>query len=85
MDATWIDWSDWDEENGTCSSTSYTNHDSCVSHSKTWTPNNHNTWNGCVKDRDQNNDVLNTATATSGGATRYRAQQASNCPTAMTP
>jgi len=83
--ATWIDWTDWDEENGTCSSNNYTNHDSCISHSKTWTPKNHSTWNGCVKDRDQNNDVLNTATATSGGATRYRAQQASNCPAAMIP
>jgi Flp pilus assembly protein TadG len=83
VNATWIDWTDWDEENGHCSSSSYTSYDSCISHNKTWTPNNHSTWNGCVKDRDQNNDVLNTATATSGGATRYRAQQASNCPTAM--
>ena len=26
-----------------------------------WTPTNHNTWNGCVTDRDQNYDTLNTA------------------------
>jgi Flp pilus assembly protein TadG len=85
VNATWIDWADWDEENGTCSSGSYNNHDDCVSHGRTWTPKDHAIWNGCVKDRDQNNDVLNTATATSGGATRYRAQQISNCPTAMMP
>ena len=61
----WINWSGssdtWDENNGTCSSTSYTNKSSCVSHGKTWTPKNHNTWNGCVMDRDQNFDTTNTA------------------------
>jgi hypothetical protein len=35
-------------------------------------------------DRDQNNDVLNTATA-SGAATKYRAHQASACPAATMP
>ena len=34
-------------------------------------------------DRDQNNDALNTATATGGPATMYRAHQASACPTSM--
>jgi Flp pilus assembly protein TadG len=61
VDATWIDWTDWNAANGTCSSTSYTTQSTCTSHSKIWTPANHSTWNGCVYDRDQNNDVLNTA------------------------
>jgi Flp pilus assembly protein TadG len=83
--ANWIDWSHWDQQNGRCSNNNYDTYDDCIDHNKTWNPDNHNTWNGCVKDRDQNNDVMNTATATSGGATRYRAHQAANCPTAMMP
>jgi uncharacterized protein YegL len=82
VNAEWIDWDDWEEKNGTCSSSSYTNRTSCLSHYKVWTPKNHDQWNGCVYDRDQNNDVLNTATG-SGEATKYRAHQASSCPTAM--
>jgi len=85
VDASWIDWTHWDQQNGTCSNSKYSNYSDCIDHNKTWTPHNHNTWNGCVKDRDQSNDVLNTATGTSGGATRYRADQASACPTAMMP
>ena len=60
------------------------NNKTTASTTRTWTPDNHNTWNGCVKDRDQNNDVMNTATG-DGGATNYRAHQAANCPTAMMP
>jgi Flp pilus assembly protein TadG len=73
----WIDWTDWEEVNGTCSSTSYTTKTSCTSHSKTWTPKNHNTWNGCVNDRDQNYDTLNTSPTT--GA-KFPAEQYSSCP-----
>jgi Flp pilus assembly protein TadG len=75
--ATWIDWTDWDAANGTCSSTSYTSKSTCTSHSKIWTPKNHNTWNGCVTDRDQNYDTLNTAPA--GGA-KFPAEQYASCP-----
>jgi Flp pilus assembly protein TadG len=77
----WIDWSDWEEVNGTCSSSSYTNKTSCLSHSRTWTPKNHNTWNGCVTDRDQNYDVVNTAPGT--GSTLFPAEQYSSCPTSV--
>jgi Flp pilus assembly protein TadG len=75
--ATWIDWTDWDAANGTCSNTSYTTKSSCTSHGKTWTPKNHNTWNGCVTDRDQNYDTLNTA-PTAGA--KFPAEQYSSCP-----
>ena len=84
VEAPWIDWTHWNQENGTCSSSSYTSYSSCVNHNKTWTPKSHSMWNGCVKDRDQNNDVTNTATGDSA-ATRYRAHQASACPTAVMP
>jgi Flp pilus assembly protein TadG len=84
VNAGWIDWSHWDQQNGTCSSSYYTSYNSCISNNKIWTPDNHKTWNGCVKDRDQNNDVLATATG-DGASTKFRAHQASNCPTAMMP
>ncbi|AMN42476.1 vWA domain-containing protein [Rhodoplanes sp. Z2-YC6860] len=83
--AYWVDWTDWDAANGKCSNTSYTTKSSCTSHSKVWTPAAHSTWNGCVYDRDQNNDVTNTATVAGAPATLYRAHQASNCPTSMMP
>jgi uncharacterized protein YegL len=38
---------------------------------------NHNTWNGCVTDRDQNYDTLNT-TPTNGA--KFPAEQYSSCP-----
>jgi Flp pilus assembly protein TadG len=83
--ATWIDWSDWNTANGSCSNNNYSTQSSCQSHNKTWTHDNHNTWNGCVNDRDQNNDVLNTAPVSGSAATKYRADQAANCPTSMMP
>jgi Flp pilus assembly protein TadG len=82
VNASWIDWGDWEEVNGTCSSSSYATKTSCQSHSKTWTPKDHSEWNGCVYDRDQNNDVLSTATG-SGVSTKYRAHQATACPASM--
>ena len=82
----WIDWTDWNAVNGSCSSSTWW-HDLaesfCTPNGYVWTPNNHNTWNGCVNDRDQNNDTTNTAAAAGSPATMYRAHQASACPVAM--
>jgi Flp pilus assembly protein TadG len=83
--AAWIDWTDWDIANGSCSNNNYGTKSSCQSHNKTWTPDPHSTWNGCVYDRDQNNDVSNTATLAGAPATLFRAHQASSCPAAMMP
>jgi Flp pilus assembly protein TadG len=58
---TWIDWTDWNAANGTCSRSSYTTQSTCVNAGRTWTPANHNTWTGCVTDRTQSYDTLNTA------------------------
>jgi len=80
----WIDWEQWEDANGTCSSTSYKSRTACRNAGRTWTVASHDTWNGCVWDRDQNFDVQNSAPG-SGQATRFRAHQASNCPTAMMP
>jgi Flp pilus assembly protein TadG len=70
VNATWIDWSDWDAENGSDSSTTTCTTVSISKKGKptkqcstsiTWVPANHNTWGGCVTDRDQDYDVKNTA------------------------
>jgi Flp pilus assembly protein TadG len=77
----WIDWSNWDAANGKCSNTYYTTQSSCTSHNRSWTPNNHSTWNGCLTDRDQNFDTTNDAPI--AGSTLYPAEQYSSCPAAL--
>jgi Mg-chelatase subunit ChlD len=83
VNANWVDWTDWESANGTCSNTSYKTKSNCQSAGKVWTAASHATWNGCVWDRDQNYDV--NATAPGTGGTRFPAHQASACPTAMMP
>lgn len=79
----WLRWDLWEADNGSCSNNSYSSQSSCVSHSKTWTPANHSTWNGCVTDRDQNFDTTNDAAV--AGGTLYPAEQYSSCPVALMP
>ena len=38
VNANWIDWTDWDAANGTCSKSTYTTKSTCQSHGKVWTP-----------------------------------------------
>jgi len=83
-DATWIDWEQWENVNGVCSSSSYKSKTACEAARRTWTVASRDTWNGCVWDRDQNFDVQNSPPG-AAQATRFRANQASNCPTAMMP
>jgi Flp pilus assembly protein TadG len=82
--ASWVDWEDWDSKNGTCS-VSISNpktQSKCTTAAGIWTPHAHSMWNGCVMDRDQNNDVNATPTG-DAAAVKYRAHQAPNCPAAM--
>lgn len=74
VDASWIRWDKWEEKNGDWSG---------PQGDRTWTPDPHSTWNGCVNDRDQNYDVL--AAAPVGTTTQFPAHQASSCPAAMMP
>lgn len=85
VNETWLDWTDWDAANGICTNTSYTSKSSCESHGRIWTPKPHSEWNGCVNDRDQNNDVAATVPVAGSPATLFRAHQATNCPVAMMP
>ena len=87
--ATWLNWQEWDEENGddvsstTCTS-SKGNKKKCTT-STTWVPDSHSTWNGCVMDRDQDYDVLDTAPTPTIKATLFPTIQANNCPTSILP
>lgn len=81
--ANWLDWEDWDNVNGSCSNSNYKTKSSCQSANKTWTTASHNTWNGCVWDRDQNYDVQSTAPTS--GSTLFAPHQAQNCPVSMMP
>ncbi|MDP3691423.1 TadE/TadG family type IV pilus assembly protein [Bradyrhizobium sp.] len=73
--ASWINWSDWDDDNKTCSGWGW---------GQNCTPKDHNTWNGCVTDRDQSYDTLNTA-PTGGPSTRFYAEQYNACPAQLMP
>ena len=44
--------------------------------STTWVPDNHNTWNGCITDRDKDYDVKNTTPNPGTPATLFPAEQA---------
>jgi Flp pilus assembly protein TadG len=85
IESSWIDWTQWEINNGTCSNTSYSSKTSCLSNGKAWTPKVRSTWNGCVNDRDQNNDVMNTAPVADATSTMFPAHQASGCPVAVMP
>ncbi|MGA7973114.1 MAG: VWA domain-containing protein, partial [Pseudolabrys sp.] len=94
----WIDWTEWDASNGSCSGYSNypywgspRNKSSCLAYNGTWTPKSHQNWNGCVVDRGDTNgpntgdyDTNITAPTTSISATLYAAEQYSYCPQAAT-
>jgi Flp pilus assembly protein TadG len=69
----WIDWTDWDAQNGTRTCTAWNYWGNCTS--SYWTPANHNTWTGCLTDRDQNYDTLNTTPTTSNTSTLFPAEE----------
>ena len=91
----WIDWTDWDAKNGTCTGysgwKSPNDKASCTADSGTWTAANHNTWNGCVTDRGLSTGPSTKNTDTNvtspGGAadTKFPAEQYSSCPQAVLP
>ncbi|HYW61760.1 MAG TPA: pilus assembly protein [Bradyrhizobium sp.] len=85
----WVDFTDWDNDpandaRGTCSKSQWNSKTQCESKNKTWTPD-HSQWNGCVWDRDQNYDTMNTAPSTGNAPTLFPAEQWSACPVALMP
>jgi hypothetical protein len=84
--AAWIDWTDWNANNGTCSKGTATTQATCKG---TWKPANHNTWNGCVVDRGgangpdpANYDTNVVAPIANIKATLFSAEQYASCPQA---
>ena len=87
--ATYLDWEEWDEENGHDeSSTTCTNKKGkkkkCTT-STTWVPDTHNTWNGCVTDRQQDHDVQNTLPDSTKKNTLFAPEQYDDCPAELLP
>jgi Flp pilus assembly protein TadG len=80
----WVDFSDWDSANQTCSGGGWSwggwswSGGNC-------TPKAHNTWNGCVTDRDQNYDIQSTAPTPSNPSTLFVAEQYTSCPVELMP
>jgi Flp pilus assembly protein TadG len=93
--ANWIDWSDWEDNTGTCSGNNGNGggwgwgngfSSTKANCSGTWTPANHNTWNGCVTDRGDSNAPSSFNTDTNVMApditktyTQFAAEQYDNC------
>ena len=87
--ASWIDWTDWNSLNGSCSQSKYTDKSSCEAKNKVWTPDSHSTWNGCVVDRGDTNapnsgnyDTNVVVPSIANTATLYSAEQYPYCPQA---
>jgi hypothetical protein len=91
--ASWLRWDLWDPKNYSNSYQPYNTYCNqgywmtmaqCKGHGYTWTHTvgspNHNQWNGCVTDRDQDNDV--NSAAPSATATNFIADQDQSCPAA---
>jgi Flp pilus assembly protein TadG len=76
-DAYWIDWSLWDAANGYSTCTAWNSKGKCTA--SYWTPNSHDTWNGCITDRTQDYDTKNTAPVVGNVATLFPAEQYSYC------
>ena len=72
--SSWLKWDDWDNDNQTCSGNWW---------NQTCSPKNHNQWNGCIEDRDQNNDASD-ANPTSN-STKFPARQCSYSLATMLP
>jgi uncharacterized protein YegL len=92
--ASWVDfkdhgeWEGWDSENGDDVSTTTCTKNGKKKKCKTsssWVPDNHNTWNGCVADRDQEHDAANTPPNVNVQATLFPAEQYEDCPVALMP
>ena len=88
VSATWLNWYSWEETNGDCTGNN-SNYDAsrtaCQAAGRTWTPDSHSTWTGCVTDRDQLFNTTGDAPTSTNTHTLFPAEQYSNCPVALMP
>jgi Flp pilus assembly protein TadG len=92
--ATWLDWEDWDDDNGydsswwSCTFRKIGRSGRSTSRCSTttsWTSYNHNTWNGCVTDRDKPYDTQGDSPNTANNNTLFPTEQYNDCPVALMP
>jgi Flp pilus assembly protein TadG len=82
----WLRWTEFEETSGSCSGWGggwYTTKTACVNAGRSWNATNHNSWNGCVMDRDENYDTLNTPPDSGVTGTMAVAEQYDACPVQM--
>lgn len=70
-----VDWTLWDRLNGSCSNHNFDNYLECLDKNKTWTPQSHSNWEGCVRDRTYPYDTQDDPPSSSTTATLYPAFQ----------
>lgn len=82
----WIDWTDWNVDNGSCSKNNQNTKSGCLNKNGTWTPNDHSTWNGCITDRGNSNapssdnyDTNVAPTVNGVAASQFPAEQFASC------
>ncbi|MBN8959302.1 MAG: pilus assembly protein [Rhizobiales bacterium] len=89
VNATWLDWSDWDSKNGSCDKykknlwqgrSPPSDKSTCEDYSGTWTSSSHSNWSGCVWDRQQDYDTDDTTPSST--ATKFQPHETSYCPPA---
>lgn len=81
----WFDWTDWTELNGDCSiNGGDKSRTKCNAKRGVWTADATSTWNGCLTDRDEDNDVKSTPPTLSNSATLFQPEQAT-CPVEIVP
>lgn len=77
VNAAWLDWTEWEANNGTCTRSRYKTRSTCEANDGAWTPADHSAWEGCVRDRDKNNDISD-AEPDGTTARKYPAWQCDN-------
>jgi Flp pilus assembly protein TadG len=84
-DETWIKWTDWDSKNKACTKPQYTSKWQCENNDGDWVAAPHNTWNGCVMDRDKDYDttIINAMPNAGVAGTMVWAEQYNACPAKM--
>jgi Flp pilus assembly protein TadG len=98
VNATWINWTQWDTTYGrqkcgygggrggwSGNGYGYFNNGGGNGGNGQGCTIDHSTWNGCIMDRDQNYDVLNTTPDTANSTTLFPADQYSSCPLQLLP
>ena len=86
--SSWLKWDgtsdSWEESNGHCSRNSrrreHPTKDHCDVARGTWEPDSRDSWNGCVMDRDQPNDVRNARPSRANSDTLIPAENSEGCP-----